>query len=231
MTFRQAPSAVTICNRALSRIGHTPITSVEPPAPNNNAAQQCNIWYKPTVARLLEMHHWGLATRRASSLASVTSDRTEWSYAFIAPDDMAFPVTFSIEGSGTGLQYYRGLGGLIASRMGRNVFLLSGRTLYSQLSGPLDYVSFDIDESDFTESFAHIVELSVAASIAFPVTKNKKLEADLREQATGAMNIAIANSLNQGNHRYGDEVSERDMARGTAWHQPATSWDWWPGRV
>ncbi len=230
MSFRETLSDIRLCNRALSRLAQAPITSVDPPSPVGNSSRECALWYKPTVARLLEMHHWSLATKRIESLAVVANDRSDWLYAFAAPDNMAFPVGFTMYGSGVGVSYYRGLGGLIANRLGRQMFMLSDRTLYSNLTGPLDYVSFDITEAQFTESFANIVELSLAAVMAMPITKNKKIETDLRSQATQAMNLAITQNLNAGNHRYGDEPSERDFARGTAiTGRDGLSWDWWPG--
>jgi hypothetical protein len=231
MTFRQAPSGVAICNRSLSRLKQGPITSIDPPSPAGEPSRQCQMWYRKTVARLLETHHWGLATRRTDSLASIDTDRAEWLYAFEAPDDMAFPVGINLEGSSAGLQYYRGLAGLIASRHGRSLFQFHGRTIYSNLTGPLDYVSFDITESDFTETFENIVELSLAANICVAITGNKKWEADLRSQATSAMNMAITQNLNAGNPRYGDELSERDFVRGAyAGAITGLPWDWWPGR-
>lgn len=214
MSFRETPSAVSLCNRALSHLAQGPITSVDPPAPGNEASKQCKLWYKTVVARLLEAHHWGLATKQAV-LASIANDRSDWLYALAAPDDIAFAVSMDPLGSGSGMQYYRGLGGLLASRYGKQAFMVSGSTIYSNASGPLSYVSLDITEADFTATFANIVELSLAAKIAYAITKNKKIETDLRSQATNAMNLAITQNLNAGNPRYGGGPSERDIARGT----------------
>jgi hypothetical protein len=233
MTFRQSTSAVGLCNRALSMLAQTAISSIDPPSPPGAASREAALWYKPTVARLLETHHWGLALRSAE-LAAVANDRSDWLYALAAPDDMAFPAGFTQYGGAAGVSYYKGLGGLLASRLGRPMFMLKGRTLYSNWSSTLDYVSFDITEADFTETFANIVVLSLAAVLAMPITKNAKRERELRDQATTAMNIAITQSLNEGNHRYGDEMSDRDFARGTGLPTPwagSASWDWWPGSI
>lgn len=226
MSFKPTPSAVDICNRALSRIGQEPISSLVPPQPQGKASRACATWYKPVVSRLLEMHHWQLARERVT-LTETTNDRTsEWLFKYVLPVDVAFPVSLAPLGGSSSLQYYRGLQGLLATLYGKPVFLLVGRNLYTRYEGVLDYVSYDITESDFNASFENIVDLSLAAAICFDLTKSRAREEELRAQATSAMNFAITQDLNAGHPRYGDEPSERDIVRGDGFLRP---WDWWPG--
>lgn len=228
MTFRPDPSDVKLCNRALSLLSQTPITSLDPPAPAGVASRECALHYKPTVARLLELHHWGLARKRGT-LTAVTNDRTgEWTGAYQLPADCAFPVIFSTyAGSGgTSMTYYRALGGLVGAWRGRPLFHRVGSILYTNVSAELDYVSYDISEAEFNSTFENIVVLTLAATMAFAITKRQQREETLRQQATSAINIAIAQDLNQGQQRYGDTPSERDFARGADMPVP---WDWWPG--
>jgi hypothetical protein len=227
MSFRPSYTDVEICNKALDRLAQSPITSLDPPTPNGTGARSCAIHYKDTVAKLLALHHWNLATKRAT-LADVTNARdAEWLYAYQKPTDMAFPVAISATAGGTGVQYYRGLGGLLATLAGRPVFLLSGDTLFSNVSGPLDYVSYDITEADFTPDFEEVVVLNLLAVIAYPITKDRKLAERFAVDAAQAMNMAITNNLNAGNPTYGNRPTEVEMARGAGIGLP---WDWFPGR-
>lgn len=227
MTFRPDPSGIAICNRALSRLKQGPISDLDPPTPVGVPSRECARWYKPVVARLLESHHWNLATRRVA-LTEATNDRTsDWRYRYALPVDVAFPVSLALPaGTTSNLQYYQGLAGLLATASGRPVFLKSGAFLYTTWAGDLDYVSYDISEADFNATFENIVELMLAAAMAYAITGSRTREESLRQQATSAMNLAIAQNLNAGNPRYGEFTSERDLARGASYSTP---WDWWPG--
>lgn len=228
MSFRENLSGVAIANRALSRLAAVPIDSFEAAGPS---AREAARWYKSTVARLLELHHWNLARKRMP-LTETTNDRgNEWLIAYALTDEVAFPVALSTLAGAGNLQYYAGLGGLLASLGGQPMFMLAGRKLYSRLAGDLDFVSYDITENDFNATFANVVELTLAANMAYGITKNRARETELRQQATSAINIAIASNLNAGHPRYGDGVSERDRVRGDFGQgQFGPLWDWWPGR-
>lgn len=226
MSFKPAPTDVNLCNRALSRLSQAPIVSLDPPQPQGAASRACATWYKPVVARLLETHHFQLGRRRVT-LTALTNDREgEWTYKYQRPVDVAFPVSLAPWGAASGVQYYRGLGGLLATLYGKPGFLMVRDAIYAQHAGVLDYVSYDITEADFTATFENIVELTLAVAICFDITKSRTRENDLREQATNALNLAITQDLNAGNPRYGDEPTQRDLVRGDGF---TGSWDWWPG--
>lgn len=232
MTFRPNSSDVKICNQALSRLGQAPITSISPPTPLGTASRECARWYSQTVGRLLELHHWGLARKRVPLTETTNTRPAEWVFAYELPADCAFPVTLSAISSTGSLTYYQGLAGLLGVLNGRPAFLRVGNILYSRYSGDLDYVSYDITESDFNATFTNIVELTLAAAMCFAINKNQKREDTLRQQATTAINIAIAQNLGAGQPRYGDTPSDRDIARGAAFDQPygyGWNWDWTPG--
>lgn len=232
MTFRPSPSDVKLCNQALSRLSQGPITNLTPPSPSGVPARECERWYKPTVSRLLELHHWGLARKRGT-MTAITNDRgAEWTTAYQIPADCAFPVGLSTLSGASGMNYYQGLAGLLGMWRGSPAFLRVGSILYARMAGDLDYVSYDITEAQFNSTFANIVELTLAAAMCFAITKNAKRETDLRTQATNAINIAIAQDMNQGNNRYGDQPSERDIARGTELGPPfGWNWDYMPGPI
>lgn len=222
MSFKEITSDTAIGNRALAMVSETKtITSLDDPG---SQAQAVKRWYKPIVARLLEMHHWGLATKRASLVAVDNARSSEWLYAFATPIDMAFPVGISIANGLSTVSYYRGLAGLLATSMGQPMFLYQHGVIYSNMTGDLEYVSFDITEADFTSTFEHIVILMLASRLALELPKDYDLSKDLETRTAREINIAMAQNLNAGNRRYGQQVSETELVRGTG----VGSWDYFP---
>lgn len=222
MSFKEIASGVTLANRALGMISESKTLSSLDDAGHN--AQAVRRWYKPVVARLLEMHHWGLATVQASLAQQLVNSRSDqWIFAYAAPEDMAFPVSVGPYG-GASASYYRGLGGLVASLNGRPMFQHHGSTIYSNYSGDVEYVSYDITEADFTPTFEHIVVLSLASKLAAEIPKDADMAASLAKQAASEMNLAITMNLNAGNPKYGQMISENELVRGTG----GSSWDYIP---
>jgi hypothetical protein len=226
MTFKITTSDVSLANMALGMVSESKmISSLDDPGLNATAIKR---WYKPIVARLLEMHHWGLATKH-SALVGVTNERaSEWIYAYATPEDMAFPVGMGLVNGTSSVSYYRGLSGLIAMAYGRPIFQLHNGVLFSNIDGDLEYVSFDITEADFTATFANIVVLMLASRLALELPKDFDLSKELSDQATEAINLAITSNLNTGNRQYGMNVSEGELVRGSLYDN---NWDYFPGRL
>ena len=223
MTFRQSTSGVEIVNNALGLISESKtIASFDDAGHNATVARR---WYKRVVARLLEMHHWNLATKRDALVAIDNPRSAEWLYAYATPDDMAFPVGISLASGVSSVSYYRGLAGLIAMTYGKPIFQFHNGSLYSNMTGDLEYVSYDITEADFNNTFEDIVTLMLASRFALEIPKNKDMSDELAQQANSAINVAITQNLNSGNRQYGNIVSEAELARGTLY---GSSWDYFP---
>lgn len=222
MSFRQTPSATSIWNRALGKIAEsTPIVSEDDP---DQAAEACRRWYKSVVAKLLEMHHWGLATKFDSLVAISNNRSSEWLYAYALPDDCAFPVRLNTLSGVSNVSYYRGLGSLLAMVNGRPAFEMKNAVLYTAYAGSLEYVSFDITEADFNATFENLVILGLAAQLALEIPKDRKLHDALKDELTTELNLAITQNLNIGNSKYGLGPSEAELARGSG----LRNWDWFP---
>ncbi len=221
MTFKHITSGVELANQALGMISEgRVISSLDD---TGIVAEAIRRWYLPIVARLLEMHHWGLATKRASLVAITNTRSEEWLYSYTTPDDMAFPVGISLGNGTSSVSYYRGLEGLLAMLYGRPVFQYQNGTIYTNLEGDLEYVSFDITEVDFTATFANIVILQLASRLALELPKDYDLSKELESKATNEINIAITQNLNYGNRKYGAISSEAELARGVGY---GNNWDY-----
>ncbi len=221
MSFKPDNSAVAIANMALGMVSESKTLSSIDDVGHN--AQSVRRWYKPVVARLLEMHHWGLATK-SEALTSVTNIQgNRWQYAYATPSDMAFPVGFSLGSGVSSVSYYRGLAGLMAMAYGRPIFQYHNGVIHTNIMGDLEYVSYDITEADFNATFTNLVVLMLASRLALELPKDADLADNLASQAQSEINIAITQNLNAGNRKYGMEVSERELVRGSGY-----GWDYFP---
>lgn len=219
MSFLEPRSAIVNCNMALSRIKQQPLSGTldDPGNLAKHAGRECNLWYKKIVRQVLMMHHWGLATKRVALAGAPANDRsTEWTQAYLAPSDMAFPVSISpFLGSSSVISYYRGMGFLMARLMGRPIFLYSRKTIYSLVNGAvLDYVSFDITEQDFNDAVEKLVVLFLASVLARSIAKDDQLARELHDEGLKEANLEIARELNLGGQRYGEGPTEAELARG-----------------
>jgi hypothetical protein len=213
MSFMENRSAISICNRALDRISQQPISgSLDNPL--NNVMRVCARHYKTVVRSLLEKHHFGLAVKRTLLVEGVNDRTNEWLTAYTPPADMAFPVTIGPYPSGQ-VSYYSGIGALYGILSGRSIFAYSGGLIYSQIADTeLEYVSFNITEADFNQTFENLVVIFLAAELARPIAKDHKLANDLWEEGLRALNWAIAQNLNVGQPTYGSKPTETELARG-----------------
>jgi hypothetical protein len=216
MSFKEARDAVSIANRALSTVKQQAIQGSldDPLNDNKQVVREARLWYKPTVRMLLEKHHWGLATKRVS-LVETTNDRGgEWGAKYLTPADMAFPVMIGPYTSLSGVSYYAGIGYILASLYGRQIFRYEGNHLYAAITGAvLDYVSYDITEAEFNQTFEDLVVAFLASRFARSIAKDDKLADSLHSAAVQHMNSAIAQNLNLSKPRYDYRISDAEMAR------------------
>lgn len=214
MSFQEPRDAISICNRALGRISQQMISG-DLNNPVNKPMRDCALYYKTVVRTLLEQHHFGLATKRQALVAVANNRSSEWTGAFQPPTDMAFPVQFAPYSGIAQVSYYRGIGALFGMISGRKVFEYAGGVIYTSLTDvELEYVSFDITEADFNQTFENLVVVFLASELARTIAKDHKLAADLYEEGMGKLNWAIAQSLNLGRPTYGNGLTETELARG-----------------
>lgn len=219
MSFQEPKDAISICNKALSRIRQQPLAgSLDDPAnQSKHAARECKTWYKTIVRQVLSQHHWGLGTKRTALVLDATNIREgEWLYSYVAPTDMAFPVMIGPPYTGVGnvISYYRGIGYILASIYGRPMFRFENASIFSSVEGAvLDYTSFDLTEQDFSEGVEALIVLYLAAQLARSVAKDEKLGQSLHDEALARQNLEIAQSLNVNQPRYDMRPSEAEYAR------------------
>jgi hypothetical protein len=82
------PSAVDVCNLALSHIGDVAdVQSISPPDSSVQAGF-CSRFYPIALQSLLEQATWDFTTRRANLALLATNPSTTWLYAYAVPDGL-----------------------------------------------------------------------------------------------------------------------------------------------
>ena len=207
-SFKTTLSGIEIVNRAFDLIAEAPIASFEV---NNLAARTANRWYKPTVAWLLERHHWNLATVR-EPLAVIPNTRSgRWNYAYRRPGDAAFVKALVPGDEATTVGYYTGLRNLLQ----QGDFERVGDVIFSQgAAGAVDYVPYTLDETQFSEEFTDIIVMMLASRFAYPIAKKAALEEKYRNMAQQALDTAITRNRNENEPTYGNTPTETELVRG-----------------
>jgi hypothetical protein len=79
-------TAVSICNRALARLGIS--YTIQALTDASKEAYQCNLWFVPCREATLQDIPWGFATKRATLALSGTGQATApWTYKYAYPND------------------------------------------------------------------------------------------------------------------------------------------------
>ena len=78
------PSVVDVCNRALDKLGHGAITSLED---GNKAANLCSRNWELVRDQVLREHPWNFAVKRTNLAPSSTAPSWGFSYQFPLPSD------------------------------------------------------------------------------------------------------------------------------------------------
>ena len=207
MNFRNAHSNVSICNRALSRLPHPPLASIND---TGLAARECRQAYPAVVSALLEMHHWGIATKVAP-LVAAEGDTRGWGNVYTLPNDVANPIALHFPDSQLVVQGERERA-LLASLNQR--FEVEGRLIFCDRENAyLRYVSYDVAEDQFPETFVEAISLKLASELAVPITKRADIRDKYASEFTSFLNQALANERNKSGQTYGNAPSESELAR------------------
>jgi hypothetical protein len=213
-----ALSKVQIGNMALAEVPAPRITSF---ADESNEAQYVNEHYQPAVELLLEAHDWDFAIRRVELAALSTNDRQiDWAYGYTLPTDVASPrkiiptITNSdvtgYEMAQTAAPWVSGLDDLSTIYP----FEIASGVLYTNLTGAtLEYVTLDVNESEFPALFARALAFELASRICMPLKQSDKRQDYLSRKAEVARERAIADNMNRQPRSTFGFISEAALSR------------------
>lgn len=160
-----AVSETSICNMALTRIGHDFISSL---TESTKAGRLCNLHYEPTRDALLRSHPWNFAVRRAelSQIANVPT--YEFGYAYALPTDFLRMVRTQSEAEGDNFEYR------IEGQLGSSSKVL----VTDEGTMKIEYIAKITDPTAFDAAFVDVLAQRLAAEIAVPLTDNANMAAN-----------------------------------------------------
>jgi len=168
-------SKTDICNLALSRIGSKTVTTAEITAGSGVVAPHCNRHYEQTRDALLRSNNWGFASERATLVRGSTPP-FEYDYSYKLPED--FLLLRSIYDSGEDDGVYR------------DQHAIEGKQILSNEDAcQIKYVK-DMTVKDFDPLFIEVLVLSLAVKLVMPLSQDRKLYAELRDELKGVMSKA-----------------------------------------
>lgn len=187
-------SPLSYCNRALSLLGHEPISvlpSTEGEAESATAAL-CLALYEAAVEELLSCWQWRFATKRLALSQRDDDPPQPWSYQYDVPTDLLRLIRTDSAAEDFDIFH--------DATTGRKV-------LYANRTGlEIEYV-FDVDDTLFPAHFQSPLVYKLAALLAMPVTEDigkAQLYEGLCEKALGRAkthdyNEAPAREIDDGN--------------------------------
>ena len=177
-----AASEVSICNLALSRVGHDEITAL---AEDTKAGRLCNLNYAMMRDAVLRDHFWNFAIKRVTLAASVTTPVYEFGYAYPLPADFLRLVRASSDWLQTCSPYR----------------IENGNILTDDNDFSIEYVYQCTDTGLFDSQFVDVLAQRLAAEICVGLTDNANMAANLWQVYREKMAAAQANDSMEGTTR------------------------------
>lgn len=225
-------SEVDICNLALGNLGDAAnLQSISPPD-GSAQADHCARFYPIARDALLEMHHWGFASKRVA-LAQLANPVTQWTYCYAQPTDLIDTIAVldpaSTDDTSAGIPSPVGMwyetpmvnaGSYTPQPYTLEAAADGSDVLYTnQANALLRYVARITDTSKFSPLFVRVLAASLSSMLAGPVIKG---EAGLAAAARWEM-IAFGRDGKSGLFGRAAEADANGQ-RSTARDRPSVSW-------
>jgi hypothetical protein len=163
-------SETDICNMALDRLGHQPITSL---TEGSKAADLCLRNYPRCRDSLLRGHTWNFSIKRAALSQDSTTPAYEFDYRFALPVDCLKVIRTSYESDftrGAAIYGFPGVHGYAGATV---PYRIEGRyVLCNESSMSIEYVSQVTDPTQFDELFTDVLAQRLAAEIGMALMDN-----------------------------------------------------------
>jgi len=164
-------SAISICSNALVMLGAKPISSFQSV---NDHADICANVYPSVRDDVLRAHSWNCATKRVILAPKQEAPEFDFSHQFQLPGDWLRTIQVGYKSQSI---EYRSEGQLILA----SVTVL-----------PFVYIYRNSDEATWSANLIHVMELAMAAKIAYAVTGSTSLRDSQRDEFMREMKVAKA---------------------------------------
>lgn len=171
-------SETDICNLALTRIGHSTITSL---TQGNKAADRCALHYPMCRDALLRSHPWNFAIRRSTLAQSSTTPNHEFDYYHVLPTDCLKVIRTNWEADGTsstavyGFPGINGYSGEVAPYRVEYVPNVGKCIATNEDTVKIEYVAKVTDAARFDPLFVDLLAQRLAAELAPDFTDTQSM--------------------------------------------------------
>lgn len=175
-------SKLDICNRALTKLGQTRITSM---ADTDKVSSACNNAFEPVKRALFRAHPWNFTITRSKITGVATTDIPEYDYQFTIPSDclkilQIYDLTFkewAVEGS--------------------VILANDGPDIYLRYQKDLTYVT-DSEATVFDDLFVEAMASKLAYELCELLTQSNSKKAEAAQDFRLAMAEAKRNDAQEG---------------------------------
>lgn len=164
-------SMISICSNAIVMLGGDPISSFSEP---NDHARACSNLYPSVRDTILRAHPWNCATKREIFAPLTTKPPFDFLYQFQLPGDWIRNIQIGRKGESIPFRHE------------------GNRILADVTALPIVYLFRNIDEGTWSTNLIHVMELAMAAKIAYSVTGSISMRDSVREELKTELKIAKA---------------------------------------
>jgi hypothetical protein len=166
-----ATTEVEICNLALTRLGHSMISSL---AENTKAGNLCNLHYARTRNAVLRAHPWNFAIRRATLALDATAPNHEFTQRHALPVDCLKVLRTNWEADGTVGAAVYGYPGIMGYAHEITPYRIEGRYLLcNEDTVKIEYIAEITDVAQYDELFVDALAQRLGAELAVALTDNQ----------------------------------------------------------
>ena len=163
----RATTKTSIANRTASLLKVDSVSNIDPPQPGSKFAKECNKWYDDARRAVLQEHIWNFAETE-ETLAADSNAPTAGKYEnrFLLPADY---IRIAWVGDET---------------IPATDYKIKGGYIYTNLNAPLQ-IGYVFDQEDvlkFTPKFITLLSIQLGVFIAYTITGNRTMVADLRQE-------------------------------------------------
>ena len=208
-----ATSEVTICNLALSRLGHQVITSL---TEGTTTADLCNLHYGPTRDAVLRAHPWNFAIYRQALAQDVTTPSFEFDFRYALPTSpyclKVIRTDWEANGfSGTAIYGFPGQMGYADFGM---PYRIEGRFLLcNESTVSIEFIGRVTDVAQFDDLFTDLLAQRLAAEMCVRLTDNQSAAKTLWDIYTAKLAEARTTDAQEGTPREVVDVTPWITAR------------------
>lgn len=193
-----ATSDVSICNRALQKLGAQAIVSLDD---NNARGRAMALAFEPVRDAELRRHRWRFAIKRVSLPALADAPDSGYTYQYQLPNDFLRLIEGGDIGGQADLSDYRGLSSAAYS--------VEGRALLTNYGAPLAirYIARITDASLFDSAFVESLACRLALETCEQITESSQKKSDLLLDYRLSVREAIrANALEVASESIADDT-------------------------